>query len=97
MEMFTQIILFSFFWQQILHKNVAHPKLDAYIKTQSWLMESGEYIVFPHNHSDVVDDVAHLLESIEEVMFYSFLSLNFDKFLCHDVLLSLQIFFDVQL
>lgn len=53
---------------KILHKNVAHPKLDAYIKTRSWLRESGEYIVFPQNHSDVVNDVAHFLEAIEEMV-----------------------------
>lgn len=31
-------------------------------------MESGEYIVFPQNHSDVVNDVAHFLEAIEEMV-----------------------------
>lgn len=52
---------------QILYKNVAHPKLAAYIKRHSWLMESGEYLTFPQNQSEFKGGINHYLESIEEV------------------------------
>ena len=48
--------------------------------------------MFPENHSDVVNDVAHFLEAIEEVLFYSFLLLKVNEFLGHNVRRSLQIF-----
>lgn len=53
---------------KILHKNVAHPKLDAYIKENSWLMESGEYLTFPQNQSEFKGGVIHYLDSIEEMV-----------------------------
>ena len=53
---------------QIFYRNVAHPKLAAYVKTNSWVLESGEYLVFPQNQSSVVGGVGHYLESIEEVL-----------------------------
>ena len=58
---------------QILYKNVAHPKLAALIKTQRWVMESGEYLTFPQNQSEFKGGVAHYLESIEEVSLRYFL------------------------
>lgn len=54
---------------QILYKNVAHPKLAAYIKRHSWLMESEEYLTFPQNQSEFKGGINHYLESIEEVSF----------------------------
>jgi len=54
---------------QILYKNVAHPKLAAYIKRHSWLMESEEYLTFPQNQSEFKGGIHHYLESIEEVSF----------------------------
>ncbi|KAI3464961.1 hypothetical protein Pfo_021624 [Paulownia fortunei] len=53
---------------KILYKNVAHPKLAAYIKTQDWLVESGEYITFPQNQSVFKGGIQHYLESIEEMV-----------------------------
>ncbi|KAM7517180.1 hypothetical protein LguiA_006763 [Lonicera macranthoides] len=53
---------------KILYKNVAHPKLAALIKTQSWVVESGEYLTFPQNQSEFKGGVAHYLESIEEMV-----------------------------
>lgn len=53
---------------QILYKNVAHPKLAAFVKTQSWVVESGEYLTFPQNQTELKGGVMHYLESIEEVM-----------------------------
>ncbi|KAJ7966748.1 S-adenosyl-L-methionine-dependent methyltransferases superfamily protein [Quillaja saponaria] len=53
---------------QILYKNVAHPKLAAYIKQHSWLMEAGEYLTFPQNQSEFGGGVLHYLESIEEMV-----------------------------
>ncbi|KAA8537630.1 hypothetical protein F0562_027238 [Nyssa sinensis] len=53
---------------KILYKNVAHPKLAAFIKTQSWLGESGEYLTFPHNQSEFKGGILHYLESIEEMV-----------------------------
>ncbi|XP_010684322.2 probable methyltransferase PMT28 isoform X1 [Beta vulgaris subsp. vulgaris] len=59
-------------WSQtktkILYKNVAHPKLAAYIKTNTWAFQSGEYLVFPQNRSNVVGGVGHYLESIVEMV-----------------------------
>lgn len=54
---------------QILYKNVAHPKLVAYIKRHSWLMESGKYLTSPQNQSEFKGGILHYLESIEEVSF----------------------------
>ncbi|CAO2833989.1 unnamed protein product [Amaranthus hypochondriacus] len=53
---------------KIFYRNVAHPKLAAYVKTNSWVLESGEYLVFPQNQSNVVGGVGHYLESIEEMV-----------------------------
>ncbi|GER32199.1 S-adenosyl-L-methionine-dependentmethyltransferases superfamily protein, partial [Striga asiatica] len=52
---------------KILYKNVAHPKLAAFVKTQDWLVQSKEYITFPHNQSVLQGGVQHYLESIEEM------------------------------
>lgn len=53
---------------KILYKNVAHPKLDAFIKKNSWMVQSGEYITFPQNQSEFKGGVQHYLESIEEMV-----------------------------
>lgn len=52
---------------QILYRNVAHPKLSAFIKTQKWLNLSGEYLMFPRDESEFKGGVHHYLSSIEEV------------------------------
>lgn len=59
------LLIMSFL--QILYKNVEHPKLAAYIKTQDWLVESGDYLSFPQNQSVVKGGIQHYLESVEEV------------------------------
>ncbi|KAG8377787.1 hypothetical protein BUALT_Bualt08G0070000 [Buddleja alternifolia] len=53
---------------KILYKNVAHPKLAAFIKTQDWVVESGEYLTFPENQSVFKGGIQHYLESIEEMV-----------------------------
>ncbi|KAK6124527.1 hypothetical protein DH2020_041736 [Rehmannia glutinosa] len=53
---------------KILYKNVAHPKLGVYIKSQDWLVESGEYLTFPQNQSVLKGGIQHYLESIEEMV-----------------------------
>ncbi|XAR61769.1 hypothetical protein NMG60_11016281 [Bertholletia excelsa] len=53
---------------KILYKNVAHPKLAAFIRTQSWVVESGEYLTFPQNQSVFKGGIMHYLESIEEMV-----------------------------
>ncbi|XVF73730.1 hypothetical protein PTKIN_Ptkin13bG0006200 [Pterospermum kingtungense] len=53
---------------KILYKNVAHPKLAAYLKNHNWLTESGEYLTFPQNQSEFKGGVVHYLESIEEMV-----------------------------
>ncbi|KAG4934460.1 hypothetical protein JHK87_048462 [Glycine soja] len=53
---------------KILYKNVAHPKLAAYVKRHNWLMESGEYLTFPQNQSEFKGGILHYLESIEEMV-----------------------------
>ncbi|XP_077223842.1 S-adenosyl-L-methionine-dependent methyltransferases superfamily protein [Tasmannia lanceolata] len=52
---------------KVLYKNVAHPKLAALIKTQSWLSLSGEYLTFPQNHTKFKDGALHYIDSIEEM------------------------------
>ncbi|MFS7939101.1 putative S-adenosyl-L-methionine-dependent methyltransferase [Helianthus anomalus] len=52
--------------EKIWLTNVAHPKLTQYVKTQSWVVESGEYLTFPQNQSELTGGIAHYLESIEE-------------------------------
>lgn len=52
---------------QIFHKNVAHPKLDAFIKKHRWIVESEEFLIFPQNQSEYKGGVFHYIESIEEV------------------------------
>ncbi|XP_050363706.1 probable methyltransferase PMT28 isoform X2 [Argentina anserina] len=54
--------------EKILYKNVEHPKLAAFIKEHSWVMESGEYLTFPQNQSEIKGGVLHYLESIEEMV-----------------------------
>ncbi|XP_038904647.1 probable methyltransferase PMT28 isoform X1 [Benincasa hispida] len=53
---------------KILYKNVAHPKLAAFIKKHDWLVEAGEFLTFPQNHSELNGGVIHYLESIEEMV-----------------------------
>ncbi|KAL5558051.1 hypothetical protein UlMin_034262 [Ulmus minor] len=53
---------------KVFYKNVAHPKLAAFIKKHSWLVESGEYLTFPQNQSEFKGGVDHYLESIEETV-----------------------------
>nr|XP_023910262.1 probable methyltransferase PMT28 isoform X1 [Quercus suber]XP_023910270.1 probable methyltransferase PMT28 isoform X2 [Quercus suber] len=53
---------------KILHKNVAHPKLAAFVKKHSWVVKSGEYLTFPQNQSEFKGGVLHYLESIEEMV-----------------------------
>ena len=61
---------------QILYKNVAHPKLAAFVKSQSWVVESGEYLTFPPNQTELKGGIMHYLESIEEVWPFKVLQLN---------------------
>ncbi|XP_057975689.1 probable methyltransferase PMT28 [Malania oleifera] len=53
---------------KILYKNVAHPKLAAFVKTHNWVMESGEYLTFPQNQSEFKGGILHYVESIEEMV-----------------------------
>lgn len=52
---------------QIFYKNVAHPKLSAFIKTHSWLNLSEEYLLFPRQESEFKGGAQHYINSIEEV------------------------------
>ncbi|KAK6939461.1 putative S-adenosyl-L-methionine-dependent methyltransferase [Dillenia turbinata] len=53
---------------KILYKNVAHPKLAAFIRSQGWVVESGDYLTFPQNQSEFRGGVQHYLEFIEEMV-----------------------------
>ncbi|GFZ10317.1 S-adenosyl-L-methionine-dependent methyltransferases superfamily protein [Actinidia rufa] len=53
---------------KVLYKNVAHPKLAAFVKSQSWVVESGEYLTFPPNQTELKGGIMHYLESIEEMV-----------------------------
>lgn len=63
-------MLVSVICLQVLYSNVAHPKLAAFIKKNSWLVQSGEYLTFPQNQSEFKGGVQHYLDSIEEVRFF---------------------------
>ncbi|XP_058081909.1 probable methyltransferase PMT28 isoform X2 [Magnolia sinica] len=53
---------------KILYRNVAHPKLAAFIKTQSWLNLSGDHLIFPQNQSEFKGGALHYIDSIEEMV-----------------------------
>ncbi|KAI3926768.1 hypothetical protein MKW92_011020 [Papaver armeniacum] len=53
---------------KIFYGNVEHPKLASFIKTQNWLMQSGEYLTFPSNQSEWKGGVLHYLDFIEEMV-----------------------------
>ncbi|KAG2303293.1 hypothetical protein Bca52824_031944 [Brassica carinata] len=53
---------------KILYKNVAHPKLAAYIKKHNWVNESGEYLTFPQNKTAFSGNVLQYLEFIQEMV-----------------------------
>ncbi|MCD9639217.1 hypothetical protein HAX54_023596 [Datura stramonium] len=53
---------------KILYKNVAHPKLAAFVKKGSWVVESGEYLTFPTNQSIPKGGIQHYLDFIEEMV-----------------------------
>ncbi|KAG9148067.1 hypothetical protein Leryth_003644 [Lithospermum erythrorhizon] len=53
---------------KIVYKNVAHPKLAAFIKGQSWVVESGEHLTFPQDQSMFKGGIQHYLEYIEEMV-----------------------------
>ncbi|KAG1368491.1 hypothetical protein COCNU_14G009590 [Cocos nucifera] len=55
---------------KIFYKNVAHPKLSAFIKTHSWLNLSEEYLLFPRQESEFKSGAQHYINSIEEVMYH---------------------------
>lgn len=50
---------------------MAHPKLAAFVKTESWVVESGEYLTFPLNQSMPKGGSQHYLDFIEEVSILS--------------------------
>lgn len=69
---FVRMINFDCFFfflvlPQILYKNVAHPKLSAFIKSRTWLNKSEEFLVFPHSQSEFEGGASHYVDSIEEV------------------------------
>ncbi|CAM8975850.1 unnamed protein product [Rhodiola kirilowii] len=53
---------------KVFYKNVAHPKLAAYMKKHNWIVELGEFLTFPQNQSEFHSGVLHYLESIEEMV-----------------------------
>ncbi|KAJ4965725.1 hypothetical protein NE237_017574 [Protea cynaroides] len=53
---------------KILYGNVAHPKLAAFIKTRSWMIESEQYLTFPQDQSEFKGGVLNYIESIDEMV-----------------------------
>lgn len=53
---------------QILYRNVAHPKLSAFVVTRKWLNLTGDYLVFAADESEFKGGVHHYLSSIEEMV-----------------------------
>lgn len=72
MEHDVDFLVVGFCGLQILYRNVAHPKLAAYIETHSWLSLSGDYLTFPQNQSLFKGKAHHYVDSIEEVRFSMF-------------------------
>jgi hypothetical protein len=70
---------------QILYRNVAHPKLAAFVKKHSWVVESGEYLTFPEDQSEFKGGVLHYLESIEEVSFSRSKGLEYFELIPKDI------------
>ncbi|ONK64918.1 uncharacterized protein A4U43_C07F31460 [Asparagus officinalis] len=58
----------SQFKVDIFYRNVAHPKLSAYVKTRRWVNVTGEYLMFPQDESEFKGGVHHYLGSIEEMV-----------------------------
>ncbi|EHA8587404.1 putative methyltransferase PMT28 [Cocos nucifera] len=52
---------------KIFYKDVAHPKLSAFIKTQSWLNLSEEFLLFPREESEYKGEAQHYVNSIEKM------------------------------
>ncbi|XP_010942964.1 probable methyltransferase PMT28 isoform X2 [Elaeis guineensis] len=52
---------------KIFYKDVAHPKLSAFIKTQSWLNLSEEFLLFPREESEYKGGAQRYINSIEEM------------------------------
>lgn len=46
---------------------MGHPRLSAYIKTQTWLTISGEYLLFPREESEFKGGAHNYVDSVEEV------------------------------
>ncbi|KAJ3670065.1 hypothetical protein LUZ60_010389 [Juncus effusus] len=53
---------------KIWYNNVAHPRLNSYIKSHSWLKISGDYLTFPKEKSLFKAGAPHYLDSIEEMV-----------------------------
>ncbi|XP_072951194.1 probable methyltransferase PMT28 [Typha angustifolia] len=52
---------------KIWYGNVGHPKLAAFIKSQSWLNLSGDYLFFSREESEFKGGARHYVSSIEEM------------------------------
>ncbi|MED6221641.1 hypothetical protein PIB30_056741 [Stylosanthes scabra] len=50
----------------IWYDNVPHPKLVEYKKDQHWVVQSGEYLVFPGGGTQFKDGVDHYIEFMEK-------------------------------
>uniref|UniRef100_A0A1D1Y9B4 Methyltransferase n=1 Tax=Anthurium amnicola TaxID=1678845 RepID=A0A1D1Y9B4_9ARAE len=53
---------------QIFYRNVAHPKLSAYIKSHSYLRLAADLLLFPHNESVFQGGAAQYLDFIDEMV-----------------------------
>ncbi|KAK9164141.1 hypothetical protein Syun_005043 [Stephania yunnanensis] len=51
-----------------LYGNIEHPKLASYIKKRNWLVQSGEYLIFPQNQSEFKGGVSHYIDFVEEMV-----------------------------
>lgn len=53
---------------RVVYRNVAHPRLSAYVKTRSWLNLTGDYLMFPPGESEFKGGAHHYLDYIEEMV-----------------------------
>ncbi|KAG9446434.1 hypothetical protein H6P81_012562 [Aristolochia fimbriata] len=53
---------------KVIYKNVAYPKLSAFIQTHSWFTQSGDYLTLLHNQSEFKGGASHYVNSLEEMV-----------------------------
>ncbi|KAM3344071.1 hypothetical protein P3S68_026162 [Capsicum galapagoense] len=56
-----------FYFEYIWYNNVPHPELVKYKKDQNWVVNSGDYLVFPGAETQLKDGATNYIESIQRL------------------------------